>query len=218
MIKLEYNPITGERVHVWERKGKGKIPLRRIVGGIGWPGKGAPGFVAVMGEELNPHRDFPELHTLHVLGEYGDWQGQNFLSVPAVFMAMGAISRVAHVHEWWGPDRPEFLRELRQHNQRQAGLRRAPLRLMRPRENMTPEWLAMRVHLRTSSQKTLYFNHADRIRAALSALGRDFSELEWTTSPEVTALLMGMAALDGRDYQGAASVRPWKPADGVAGY
>lgn len=218
MIKLEYNPITGERVHVWERKGKGKVALRRIVGGIGWPGKGAAGFVAVMGEELNPHRDFPELHGLHVLAEYADWQGQSFLALPGIFAAMGAVSRVCSLQEWWAPDRPDFLRELRQHNQRQAGLRRAPLRLMHPRENVTPEWLAMRVHMRTSGQKTLHFNHADRIRAALSSLGRDLSDLTWSTSPEVTALLMGVAALDGRDFTGAARVKPWQPADSVAGY
>lgn len=218
MIERVSNPMTGETWFSWKRKARGDVSFRRIVGGIGWPGKGQPGFLAVVGECKSANVEFPDQHDLHVVGEWGDWQGQSFLSVQSMFSAISGIQRVAMASEWWSVDRPEFIRDMRDHNRRQENMRRAPLRVHHPREDATAEWLTMRVHLRTSARKTMFFNHADRLRAAASSVGRDPSEFEWSDSPELTALLMAVAGIESRGFSGVPVRSPRVVADSLSGY
>lgn len=205
MIKRIEHPMTGEAVFVWTRLGRAEVRMRRICGGVGWPGRGLAGFLVVVGEEVEPDRDWPDQRRLHVLGEWADWQGQGFLDPSAMFQAMGAVQRLVMMNEWCAEDKPQFQRELRAFNRGQADMRRAPLRLTRPKDEITPEWMAMRVHLRTSGRKTMFFHQAEQTRAALSAMPRDFSELTWNTAPPaVAALLLAMSVMETRDYAGPA--------------
>ena len=210
---------AGTEFFLWDRPGADSVRLRRVVGGVGWPSKGRPGFVVTLGEEEQPHADFPDVRAVHVLREAPDWMGVNFLSVAAILTALADVRRMDCVAGWWGDDRPEFYPELRAHNREQARLRMPPTRVLTPREEITLEWLAMRVHVRTSGQKTMFFHRADKTRAALSALPRDLSGLSWKDSaPEVAALLAAMSALDGREFRAGRGRTGWAPADGVAGY
>lgn len=218
MITQHKNSLTGETFFLWDRSGAEPVRLRRVSGGVGWPSKGRPGFLVVVGEESAANPDFPDMRTLHVVREAPDWLGANFLGVPSMLQAMTDIRRVDRVAEWWGEERPEFYPELRAHNRAQASRRLPPVRVLAPRDAVTPEWLAMRVHLRTSAQKTLFFHQSDATRAALSALGRDLSDVTWATAPEVTALLMAISPLETRRGEGDGPRGRWAPADGVAGY
>lgn len=204
---------------LWDRGFSDIVRLRRIVGGVGWPSKGRPGFVVVVGEEERPHADFADVHAVHILREVADWQGLNFLSPAAILTALADLRRLDCVAHWWGPDRPEFYPEVRTHNREQARQRMPPTRVLAPRDDATLEWLAMRVHVRTSGQKTMFFHRADKTRAALSALPRDLSSLAWNdAAPEVVALLAAMSAIDGREFRARSGRTGWAPADGTAGY
>lgn len=218
MITQHRNSLTGESIFLWERKGVEPVRLRRVSGGVGWPSKGRAGVLVVVGEESAANPDFPDMHNLHVVREVPDWLGSNFLSVPAMLQAISAVRALDRVSDWWGESRPEFFPELRDHNRQQTSRRLPVVRVLAPRETITPEWLAMRVHMRTSAQKTLFFHDAASTRAALSGLGRDLSELSWSTAPEVTALLMAISPLESRRGEQPDRHGAWTPADGVAGY
>lgn len=202
MITTATNPFTGEVSFSWSRKDQSPLILRRISGGIGWPGGGLPGVVCVAGEVNTANADFPDQHDVHVLGEWEDFQGENFLAASSLFQAMAAAQRVCRVQEWWCQERPEFDSELRDFNRSRAASRKPGLRLQQVREDVTPEWLNMRVHLRTSARKTLFLHRADAARQALHAMGRDFSAVTWRTSPAATALLMALYPLEARPYAG----------------
>lgn len=217
MIFARKDALSGLPFLLWFRAGGDNIRLRRVSGGIGWPGRGRPGFVVALGEELEENQDWPGVRNLHVLHEQQDWQGQNFLSVPAMIRAVGEIQRRFLVREWWCEPRPDFSGDLRAYNREQTARRLPVVRLWDVPSTVSPEWLAMRVHLRTSGQKTMFFRGADLTRAALSGLARDLSGLSWGDSPEVTALLMAVSGLDAREFR-SGRVEDWRPADSLAGY
>ncbi len=205
-------------VYFLERQGRPRVQVRRFAGGIGWPAKGRPGFLIAVAEAANPNDEFRDMYDVHVLKEWGGWQGENFLSVSAMFEAMAAVQGRCMIREWVAEPRPEFGHDLRDFNRRRYASRLSRVKVRDQRELFTPEWLAMRVHLRTSGQKTLFFGGAERTRAALSGLGRDLSEFSWSDSPEVTALLMAMSAIDGYPFSAGAAGGSWSPVDSRAGY
>jgi hypothetical protein len=171
-----------------------------------------------LAEAARPNEEFRDVHDLHVLHEWASWQGENFLSVNSMFEAMAAVQGRCMIREWVAQPRPEFGNDLREFNRRRYASRLARVKIRELRDLYTPEWLAMRVHLRTSGQKTMFFGGAERTRAALSSLGRDLSELDWATAPEVTALLMALSAIDGYPFKSSAGGDAWTPADPRAGY
>lgn len=205
-------------VYYLERKGRPRVHVRRFSGGIGWPSKGRPGFILAMAEAARPNEDFRDVHDVYVLHEWAAWQGESFLSVQSMFEAMAAVQGRCMISEWVAQARPEFSNDLREFNRRRYASRLPRVKIHDLRELYTPEWLAMRVHLRTSGQKTLYFGDAERTRAALSGLSRDLSELDWTVAPEVTALLMALSAIDGYPFKNGSGRESWAPADSRAGY
>lgn len=202
----------------FERPGRPRIQMRRFSGGIGWPSKGRPGFLIALAEAARPNEEFRDVHDVYVLKEWGAWQGESFLSVQAMFEAMAAVQGKCMVSEWVAAPRPEFGNDLREFNRRRYALRLPRVKIRDLRDLYTPEWLAMRVHQRTSGQKTLFFGGAERTRAALSSLGRDLSDLDWTVSPEVAALLMALSAIDGYPFKAGPGRESWVPADSRAGY
>lgn len=205
-------------VYRLEILGRPRVEVRRFSGGIGWPSKGRPGFLVALAESSMPNEDFRDVHDVHVVQEWSSWQGESFLSVLAMFQAMAAVQGRCMIREWVAEPRPEFGTELREFNRRQYASRLPRVKIRELRDLFTPEWLAMRVHLRTSGQKTMFFGGAERIRASLSSLGRDLSDLGWRDSPEVTALLMALSAIDGYTFSTGAARDSWAPADGRAGY
>jgi hypothetical protein len=201
-----------------ERLGRPRVQLRRFSGGIGWPSKGRPGFMVALAESARPNDDFRDVHDVYVIHEWPSWQGESFLAVPSMLQAMAAVQGRCMIREWVAEPRPEFGTELREFNRKQYASRLPRVKIRELRELYTPEWLAMRVHMRTSGQKTMHFGTSERTRAALSGLGRDLSELTWLAFPEVTALLMALSALDGYPFKPITSRETWTPADGLAGY
>lgn len=215
MVELVFNALGQDPAFAWRESGP-EIRLRRISGGIGWPSKGRPGFLIVLGES-GFGRDFPDVRRVHALVEEQDWMGGNFLSVPTLLEAVSDIQERYAVQFWNAEFRPEFYRDVREHNKKRYAQRKRSLRILNPSQDITAEWLAMRIYNRTAGQKTMFFHRAERTRAALSGLSRDLSEISWELSPVITALLMALVPLETRDVDGQARTS-WTPADKVAGY
>lgn len=193
---------------------------RRVAGGLAWPGRGRPGFLVVVGEDLHEDADFGVRH-LHRLAESAQWQGESFMHPEPLLRCALELSRQWLVPVWHAPQsifERTALRELNAQLERDRGAR---VRVVAPPHYYDGNALVLynaMVRKRVATQKTLHFGES-LIPNDLATFPPDLSGVDFDDHPPAAALFCAVAALDLTHPRPAIRRgRSAGPADAVGGY
>ena len=210
----KFDDLLNRKVYEAILDGETQVHLGRIVGGVAWPEVGRPGFLVVLGQELDHDFDAGG-RKVHVLEERDEYGGESFLSLESQIQAIRALRTKMHCPDWFGLECPHS-RVLADFNRNETSFKRPPVRI---KELDDPEFgtLLELVFRSTVVRKLLHF-HDSALPGILAALPADAAKSgKFPDHPHVTALLFALAALD-TTPQHTATSRTRSVADKIAGY
>jgi hypothetical protein len=193
-----------------------KRAYRRIIGGCAWPYADKPGFLCVIGEELEENLDYG-VHNLRVIHEFREYFGLPFMELRPMLDCMSDNKRDMCVKTWFGDIGP-WGKVLGDFNRERAKLRQPTVQVILPPGEVDFSFHAGLVRRRVLNQKTLFFGRGI-IAAKLSLLPSNLETENHSRYPEVGALFM---AVDGVDLTSGSveglTKKPTGAADRVGGY
>lgn len=206
--------ISGSKSYQLDTPGHETRLFRRIVGGAGWPSRGAPGYLVVVAEANEIDFEYDARHFYRIY-ESGEWNGVALMTWENILEAMKFLSASFGVSPWFClpcPSREALI----DFNRKNAQAKKNVLRLRHFNDPDFETFLST-VYKKTTSIKTLHFGPSN-IATRLNALTRDISKEQFRDHPEITALVMAVNGLEYTSPQGAPKRSGPKIADKVGGY
>ncbi len=166
--------------------------FRRIVGGFAWPGK-KPGFVVVVGEELDPDPTTKKRHQW-VVGETEDFNVEN------LFRRAVEFSKIYHVEVFCGDTEKQGMMSLlhqfnsssRKLNLPGLSLREAPH--VRDEDSFATYVQIIKGHI--EPEKYLHFGESNKLPGLLLELNPEDTSQDAHSFPAIVALGSAVAYLD----------------------